>query len=214
MTYTEIIETVKGIADRPLDVELDTIMDSFITLTEANVNRNLRIDKMSTTHSIDTIEDTKSYNLPDDFGSIRVAKLAKLDPLEEKIINYVTPEGLEYHRHGKENGIFDITRVYTLINQKIHLSPTINSGFQLRLEYYQVVPHLSSSNTTNWLSNEYPDIYINGLLYRVKDFVGMPEQSEFYKTRFMELLNDTMGADSRDTWGSSSLTMQADNHGG
>jgi len=53
----------------------------------------------------------------------------------------------------------------------IVLGPSPQESYDLVLNYYQKIPVLSDSNTTNWLLTAHPDLYLYGALVQAEAFM-------------------------------------------
>lgn len=68
---------------------------------------------------------------------------------------------------------------YQFIGNFISLSvPTL--GQQFRLDYYQTLEGLSSSNESNWLLEDAPDIYLAGVLHEGFSYVRDLEKAAYW----------------------------------
>ena len=51
---------------------------------------------------------------------------------------------------------------FAITDNAIELCPTPDTNYELQLTYYANIPELSSTNTTNVVSDKFPDVYIYG----------------------------------------------------
>lgn len=72
-------------------------------------------------------------------------------------------------------------RDYTIIGSTLYVGPVDNTN--IRLVYYQKIPPLSNSNTTNWLLTAYPDLYLFATLTEMELFGKDMNESGTWKQR-------------------------------
>jgi hypothetical protein len=60
----------------------------------------------------------------------------------------------------------------------------------LTLLYWQKIPALTATNTTNWLMTAYPDIYLFGSLVEAAAYARNPDDIPLWKTRRDELFDE------------------------
>ena len=203
MNYTEIISHSKAYADRESDPKLDnTRMDLFLKMIESRVNRKLDTLEMDTVDDTACVTDQIEYSLPTDFGSIRSLKLVDSLGDETTEIAYLAPE-LIHAVPSDSEGIF-----YTTLSGNIRLNPPQDTGNTLRLYYYQHVPALTSTETTNWLGDGYPDVYIFGLMTEISAFVKNAEAVTLWDARFKEALDEIIIDDSSRRYSGPSPVIQ------
>jgi hypothetical protein len=67
----------------------------------------------------------------------------------------------------------------------------------IKFLYYQKIPALSNTNTTNWLMSAHPDLYLFGALAEAHGFTVAPEYLELWKSRRDELFDEVIRVDAR-----------------
>jgi len=132
----------------------DARTDEFIALTEAWLNRHLRTRQMETRATASFT--TEYLALPSDFLSMRDLELTS-DP--KRKLTFMTPQQLEqtYPHSAAEE-----PKAYTIIGDQFQMRPVTDTSRTVEIAYYQEIPALSDSNTTNWLLSLAPDIYLFG----------------------------------------------------
>ena len=81
------------------------------------------------------------------------------------------------------------------------------SGNDIELTYYQAIPPLSGTVTSNWLLKTSPNLYLHGCLMQAAEFVNddaMLARETALVARFVELLNE---ADNRAKLGNAGITL-------
>jgi hypothetical protein len=129
-------------------------VDNFIQLAEARFNRTLRHRRMETTATIDLTSGVGS--LPPDYLEWRSVVYAgnPRNPLECTTLDY-----LELYN---PSGISGRPDLFAITGDTIKVSRQTSDN--LSMAYYQRIPALTSSSTTNWLLTYAPDAYYYGVL--------------------------------------------------
>lgn len=124
----------------------------FITLAEAQMNRELDVREMTATETV-TIDD-EEMSLPCDFAGVRSFR-----------IEGSPAEPLEYARPEEFDGAFSTGKPtrYT-ITDVISFDPVPDAEYTARLRYRRRIPALSSTCASNWLLRKHPDAYLYGAL--------------------------------------------------
>jgi hypothetical protein len=160
----------------------------FITLAEARLNKKLRVREMETTPSAITLTSGVGA-LPSDFLEAR-RLVANSDPIS--VLSYITPD-----QAATEYGANTITggwaRYYTIIGTNFTVYPTTTST--CTLTYYQKVPALSVSATTNWLLTKAPDVYLYGALAESAPYLADDQRLQIWLTMYQAAVNDLQNAD-------------------
>lgn len=135
------------------------IAPDLITMAEQDINDELRVNQMEAQTSVTS---TAGYLVhPSDWLSWKEIE--------------VTVSGITYPvRPGTEETVAEKTagetsgapRYYVVRGDKTYIKP--NDGGAFQAIYYQSVPALSSSNTTNWALTRYPQLYLYTCLAHAK----------------------------------------------
>ncbi len=154
-TYTELKASIANWLNRS-DLS-DEIADDFIKLTEADFNAKLRIRQME---QIDTVTiNAETVSVPTGFISLRsfyILSSSTKYPLE-----YITPHNLFEIRGGSRSGR---PRSYTIEadneTEQFRFGPSPDTTYTGYLSYYKNFEALGSSNTSNYILDKHPGIYL------------------------------------------------------
>lgn len=197
MNYAEIVQAVEGFSDRS-DIDIVSMLSTFVLMTEARINRKLTADKMSLLTNTICIENKVGYALPNGFLAFRSVNILAVDGVKGVKLDYVTPE------------VFLSTNCpnhcYTIMQGELHINPIQTSSNYIELLYYVSVPNLNSIDSSNWLSDTYPDCYIFGLLTQLCNYVKDFEVAQIWESKFLTVLQEISDFDAKSTW-SGPLTM-------
>lgn len=150
------------IASRLDRTDLDSYIDSFISLAEAMFNRELRCREMITEAAL--TQSSGVAALPADYLQYR-----SLTPSVARFgeIKYIAPSTVNDLYASRPSGA---PRHFTIIGGNLKLFPL--SDDDVTLTYFQKIAGLNDGNTSNWLLAAHPDIYMHGILAEAYAFIG------------------------------------------
>jgi hypothetical protein len=165
MAITTYAELQTAIGDWLNRADLDQKIPDFIRLAESTLNDVLRSADMVTQSTGVTITSGRA-TLPADALEIVYAQVAGEDdePLEQ-----ITPQQLTMLRRTRTRDAAN-PRFFAIIGRDIVVTPTPTTG-SLDLDYYQRIPALTDSNTTNWLLDDAPHMYLYTSLLHATPFL-------------------------------------------
>jgi hypothetical protein len=199
-TYTELKSSVADWLNR---TDLTSVVPDFISLAEAQIERTLRTRQMivRATASIDT-----EYSaVPADFLETKSIKL-NTNPVTALIFESIDAldslKSTTYISAGKP-------QYFGIVGSQVRVLPVPDNTYTAELIYYAKLAKLSSSNATNWLLTQAPDVYLYGSLMQaapyLKDDARIPVWAAIY-TRGLEELQI---ADDRGATSGGSIMMRA-----
>lgn len=132
-------------------------VDDMIDMFEAWVNRNLRVAQMETEATSPVAE---YLALPTDFLELRDIQWQG-SPRRE--LEYMTPILADIY---DPTGTPGQPKFYTIVGDQLRMIPApSDASVNVRIDYWQKIPPLSDTQTTNWLLSTYPDAYLYGSLF-------------------------------------------------
>lgn len=182
-TITNYSTLQSAIGDYLNRADLTSQIPMFIQFVEADLNTRLRSREMVVRAT--TTNDEEFVELPPDFlQALNLQIVGGKTPLR-----YVT---LDEADQIKAAQIYTQVIAYTIVDDAIELVPAPTNNVQIEMVYYQCIPALSNTNTTNWLLSKSPDVYLYGALVHAAPFL-MDDQrintfASFYTQR-VEALN-------------------------
>jgi hypothetical protein len=165
MAITTYAELQTAIGDWLNRADLDQKIPDFIRLAESTLNDVLRSADMVTQSTSIAITSGRA-TLPADALEIVYAQVASS---EDEPLEQITPQQLTMLRRTRTRNAAN-PRFYAIVGRDIVVTPTPASG-SLDLDYYQRLPVLSDSNTTNWLLTDSPHIYLYTSLLHATPFL-------------------------------------------
>jgi len=178
-TYDNLKTEIASFLNRD---DLTANIDTFIDLAETRHARDLRIREMETVStSITTVAGTQSYDLPTGYLELRYAML-QTSPYT--MLQYMTPaDFFRVYNEGEGTGM---PVYYTIVGKKIYLGHSPDSANVLELGFFQRATALSSSNTTNDILTNFPDLYLYGSLAETSPFLMQDERLAVWSSLYKE----------------------------
>lgn len=184
-TYSELQTSVTNFINRD---DLTSLIPDFITLAEAHFNRSLRVPQME--NSATSTLSGETLALPADFLAVRSMFLDRDPRVELDFVPYGT---LRTQYASTATGM---PVVYTIADGGFYFGPAPGDSYTLHMVYWQEIPALSVSNTSNWLLASHPDVYLYGSLVHAASYIRDDSALAQYVT-ITERLLDEINADGR-----------------
>ena len=201
MAITTYSELQSAVADWLNRTDLTAAITDFISLAEAEFQRTIRHRKMIT-RSDATIDSEYSATPGDWYQSVSL--ILKTDPVHP--LEYVTNEAMNDLKAtssavGKPN-------YYTHVGTEIQVYPAPDgTGYTGEVVYYAKIPPLTDSNTSNWLLDLAPDIYLYGTLVQSAPYLRDDERTGIWASLYKQGIEELIVSDQR-TRGQTSVRMK------
>jgi hypothetical protein len=167
----------------------------FIALAEARLNRRIKVRQMRTFYSV--TPSTNWVTLPGDYNeAIRIT-------YGDKRLDFVSEAAADACMED-----VDGMNKYTIAGNKIWLLTNLD-GSKLMLHYLQNIEPLSDSNTSNWLLEDAPDIYLYASLLEAEPFIKNDERIAVWAQALETAIKDLHDNDRDGQYSGSSLSMRA-----
>jgi len=164
--------------------DLDEYIPQFIQLAESDFNNRLRTREMikRATASL-----TTEY-VPIPAGMLQIRNI-QLNTDPQRLLEYKTPEELDelaltYTTVGRPV-------YYTLLGEAIQVKPAPDTTYTVEVAYYNEIPALTDSNSSNWLLSKSPNIYLYSALYHSASFLMADERIPVWE-RLMNTAIETL----------------------
>ena len=183
-TYTELQASVADFLNRS---DLTSVIPDFITMCEADINRNLRVHDMvmRTRAPINS----QYVKLPPDFLGMRNIDLLT-DPVTP--MSYKNLQNLDIHRAGDSTGK---PLYYSVMKDNLEFAPVPDGEYTIEIVYYRKIPALSADNATNWLLDEHPDAYLYGSLMHSAPYLQADDRIGLWAGKYNQILEQIKKSD-------------------
>ena len=204
MTYAELKTNIANYLNRS---DLTSYIDTFIDSTEAELNRRLRTKEMIKRAT--ATADSQYLTVPTDWQEAINVEITSnnFSPLFQQSI-----ESLDVYRKSNNNAVGQPV-YYAMVDDSIELAPTPDSSYTLQLTYYGKIEPLSDSNTSNFVSNDHPDVYLYGSLKHASIFLMEDERIPLFTTQFEKALEEIRLEQEKAAFGKGSLMQRRKTYG-
>ena len=199
-TYSELVTAIENWSDR---TDLASRIPEFIALAEAKFNRKLRLYRMEAidTGTLSAATDTISF--PADMAAL---SKVQINSSATYILEQMSKELLIRKYPSSGTGI---PSAFTINGNQIEVKPIADGDYTYELTYFQKIPALSASNTTNWLLSLYPDAYLYGALLELSPYLKDSEETQVWATLYRFVVEEITASDNRDRYSGGSLRARA-----
>lgn len=167
MTIATYSDLQQAVADNLARTDLTAFIPDFVTMAENWLNYGsenvppLRVKEMESITTLTPVSGAAA--LPSGFLEwLRVAEATS----SKRTLEYITPnEGKRLY----PTDVAGLGERFTIIGTSIYTFPLVQNT--INLIYYQAIPALSDTNTTNWLLTKSPGIYLRATLVQANDFI-------------------------------------------
>jgi hypothetical protein len=163
MTYTELLQKIRDYTEVDANVFTSTILDGFIENAEYRIFRDVDSDNNRRYAVANLITNQRYINTPADLLIIRSAQIVDSDgssqPDNRDFLQYRDTSFMSEFNPTETTGV---PKYYGYWNEsEIIIAPTPDATYEIQLNYILKAPGLSATNTTTYISQNFP----NGLLY-------------------------------------------------
>ena len=211
-TYATLQTAVANWLDRS---DLTDRIPEFISLSEARMNRTLRlsmmlnVDETTLGGAATLVAGTRDYDLPSGYLQMVDFHL-RTSPITT--LSYLTPENMNRMWAGSQGGkplaytIFADNSTGTPI-KKVRLGPSPASAYDYSIMFYKKIDALSDSNTTEQMLTDNPDIYLYGALLEAEPFLMNDQRVQLWATAFQESVRALQEQDNKDRHSGSAMRV-------
>jgi hypothetical protein len=203
-TYTELKASIADWLNR---TDLTTQIPDFISLSEAQIERQLRTRQMLTRTTV-TI-DAEFESTPADFLEVRTLKLTGTNPITP--LTFMTMDSLD------EQSTIDIgsgrPKYFTVIGTEFRFVPTPDASYASEIVYFAKLNKLSTSVATNFLLTSSPDVYLYGSLLQAAPYLLDDARIPVWSSLYERALSDLQLADDRGATSGGKLLTRAKTFG-
>ena len=203
MNYSELLTNVRNYTEVGSEVLSDSIIDIFIENVENKIQRELDLDAFRKFQFSSFTIGSPFITVPDDFAFERGVQIKDQVTnnrtwLEQRDTTFID----EYNVNRSDTGK---PKYYANWDQNtIMVAPTPDLAYEIELWYNKTPDHLSSSNTTTWLSTNAPEVLIYGTVSEAFSYLKNPPYVQLYEQKYAQavqnLAQTQMGRKRRDEY--------------
>ena len=197
-SYSNLKTAVANYLNR---TDLTSYLDDFIDLTEVRHARELRLRPTIIITTTNATGGNNKIPLPSDYLQF---VYIQLNSGNKNFIQYMSPNEISriYNSQGNASPIY-----YTILGDNIMLGPTPSDSSEIEMCYYKKVQGLSSTNATNEILKNYPDLYLYGCLLEAQPFIMADERLPVWAEMYQTAVRNAEDGDAKEKHSGSPLQM-------
>jgi hypothetical protein len=190
LTYDSLTETVKQYLERT-DAAVVNAIPTFITLAEFEI-----AEQIKTLGQLQIVESTMTADNPVLQKPARWRKTVSMNVLVDGKKQSVLLRKYEYLKNYWPDATqTDVPLYYADTNwDHWYLAPTPSTDFSFEVLYYERIAPLSSTNQTNWLTQNAPNAMLFGTLLQAMPFLKN-DQRQIFQQKYTESLQSLKAED-------------------
>lgn len=203
MNYSELLDNVRNYTEVGSEVLSNAVVDVFITSTENKIQRELDLDAFRKFATSSFTIGSPFITLPDDFDLERGVQIVNPSTNDRTWLEQVDTTFIDEYNVDRSNT--GTPKYYANWDQNTMIfAPTPDATYTIELWYNKTPDHLSSSQTTTWLSNNAPEVLIYGVVSEAFSYLKNPTYVQLYDQKYAQavqfLAQTQMGRKRRDEY--------------
>lgn len=207
MALTTYDELKTSIGDWLNLTDLTSAIADFISLAEAQIERQLRTRQMIVRSNADI--STEYAALPGNFLETKSFKLTSTNPITPLV--FQTIDALD--ELSRTYSAASRPKYFGIVGGQVRVVPVPDATYTTELIYYAQLTKLSGSVSTNWLLTASPDIYLYGSLLQAAPYLQDDARIPVWSNLYDRALTDLQTADDRGATSGGSMSARARSFG-
>lgn len=179
MAITTYAELQSAIADFLNRDDLTSVIPTFISLAEAQIDRELRHWRQE--KRVEATLDERYENFPNDF--LEIQELSLSDGTRLELI--AAAEMQDWREASNTSGK---PRYFRVTADQFEFYPTPDGSYAMSMQYYAKTPNLSATTTSNWLLEYAPDLYLYGSLVHASPYLAEDARTQVWAAFFQNAM--------------------------
>ena len=214
MTYAELVQKIKDYCEVDANVFTSTIVNGFLLDAEFRILRDVDSDNNRQYAQADIIAGQRYVSTPlvnDQTLVIRSAQITdSTGGANNSSRSFLEYRDTSFISEYNPTGVQGLPKYYSYWDEKtIVIAPTPDVNYNMQINYILKPVGLSSSNTTTYLSNEFPNGLTYACLVEAFGFLkGPADMIQYYEGKYKQALEgftvEQMGRRRRDEYDSGS----------
>ena len=201
--YSDLLDNVRNYTETTSDVLTDAVINQFIRSTEDKLRRTVDLNYYRRYDTATLTVNNPFLPLPSDWEATRYIQIIDGSNnrtfLIQKDISFMN----EFAPNRTSTGA-GTPKYYAVYDDDTHmLAPTPNAALTVSLAYTYKTPVLSSTTTSNWVSQNAPNVLLYGCILEALGYLkGPADMIQYYDKNYNQsvqaLATYEMGRDRRD----------------
>ena len=195
-SYSNLKQAVERWSHRS---DISDVIDNFIELAENEIDKRLmlRSNELRATATMSTTE--RFLALPDRF--LKMRRLTLINGSLNYEIAYRAPEQMNVEDVAGRPKFFTVS-------SQLEFERVSDSAYTLEMQYYSRLVPLTSSNTSNDVLSDYPDLYLWGCLTQLALWEKDTEQYAVYQNKFDSAMAEANKQERKGRYGTTPRMMK------
>ena len=209
MTYAELKQKIIDYTEVSSNVFTDTILNGFINDAEYRILREVDSDNNRRYATANLIASTRFIDVPTDLLIVRSAQIVDSDLADgstDQNRDFLQFRDTSFMSEFNPTATTGVPKYYSNWDEtRIVVAPTPDQTYTIQLNYILKPTGLSSTNTTTYLSNEFPNGLLYACLVEAYGFLKGPvDMLQLYDKKYIEAVKgfsiEQMGRRRRDEY--------------
>jgi len=175
MAFTSYSELQTAIGQWLKRSDRAAVIPDYIKLAETRIKTLVRLRVMETEVDLSTTQGSDVIAIPNDFKSPIALWIADINPREQ--LEQLLPQSMPY------NTVSNRPMYWCVDGRNLRFQTPANQVYPIKLRYQQHFG-LSDTTTSNYLLEDYPDVYLFGAMVEALNDVQDFAQAEIWEKRF------------------------------
>lgn len=205
--YTSLQAAATEWLARDQDATLIARIPTFIQFAEAKFNRELFVRQMEQRSSATLtfgVTDAEFVLLPPDFQSMRRVRLASVTGKPN--LSFMSQTQMDEFRSTNSDAA-EKPQFFTIFGSEMELAPTPDAAYTIEMVYRTIIPPLAS-NSTNWLLQLAPDLYLYGVLLESAPYIQQDDRLQIWGLGFKTALDGLNNLGLTSTFNAGPMSMR------
>lgn len=164
--------------------DLDSNLPTFIQLAEKRITNIIKSGQLENLHTTYTVAAQETIDLPADYTAL---KSIVIKTIPQKQLTLRPAHIINQYNQMQVTGRPEF---YCIELDKIKLSPIPDAAYQIDIVSFDRLDALSDTNTTNWVLEQYPYLYLYASLVEASIFTNDVELIELYQSKYNQAIED------------------------
>jgi len=187
MNYSELVTNIRGYTEVDSNVFPDSVINTFITMAENRILRDIDLDVFKKEATANLIADSRFLPMPGNILTHRYIMVTD-DNGDQIFLDFRDTSFMkEYWPDYTETGVPKYYSVWD--DETFYIAPTPASALSVQLGYIVRPEQLSSTNTTTWVSTNAPEALLYACLIQAYSYTKGPlELVQYFENSYKQAI--------------------------
>jgi len=187
MNYSELVTNIRGYTEVDSNVFPDSVINTFITMAENRILRDIDLDVFKREATANLIADSRFLPMPGNILTHRYIMVTD-DNGDQIFLDFRDTSFMkEYWPDYTETGVPKYYSVWD--DETFYIAPTPASALSVQLGYIVRPEQLSSTNTTTWVSTNAPEALLYACLIQAYSYTKGPlELVQYFENSYKQAI--------------------------